>query len=415
MDNACKFIGKNIIRRGAIEKLTGEAVFSADVELDSPLVLKALRSGRAHAEVVGIDPAKALEVEGVVAVFTAKDIPGKNLTGIINKDQPVLASDKVRSIADAVALVAADTEEAANRALSAIEVTYRDLPAVFDPEEAMGPNAPKVHAKGNILIARAVRRGDSERAFERCQSVIEKTYRTSMVEHNYLEPDAGAGFVDDDGTLVVYASTQNPHYDHKELVSLLALEDDQVRVIQAATGGGFGSKLDLNVQGFIALALYHLKRPVRYIYTREESYLATAKRHPLLIRMKTGCDDKGRLLAMKATIICDTGAYGSYGIAVANRAAVQATGPYAIDNVDIQSYCVYTNSPFCGAMRGFGTPQIAFAHESQIDLHAEELLIDPLEIRLINAHRPGTKTATGQTLNASIGITECLAGAETLL
>ncbi len=408
MDNACKFIGKNIIRRGAIEKLTGEAVFSADVELDSPLVLKALRSGRAHAEVVGIDPAKALEVEGVVAVFTAKDIPGKNLTGIINKDQPVLASDKVRSIADAVALVAADTEEAANRALSAIEVTYRDLPAVFDPEEAMGPNAPKVHAKGNILSVRKVRRGDAERAFERCQSVIEKTYRTSMVEHNYLEPDAGAGFVDDDGTLVVYASTQNPHYDHKELVSLLALEDDQVRVIQAATGGGFGSKLDLNVQGFIALALYHLKRPVRYVYTREESYLATAKRHPLLIRMKTGCDDKGRLLAMKATIICDTGAYGSYGIAVANRAAVQATGPYEVDNVDIESYCVYTNSPFCGAMRGFGTPQIAFAHESQIDLHAEELLIDPLEIRLINAHRPGTKTATGQTLNASIGITECL-------
>ena len=239
----------------------------------------------------------------------------------------MLASDKVRSIADAVALVAADTEEAANRALSAISRFIRDLPAVFDPEEAMGANAPKVHEKGNILSVRKVRRGDTEQAFERCQSVIEKTYRTSMVEHNYLEPDAGAGFVDDDGTLVVYASTQNPHYDHKELVSLLALNDDQVRVIQAVTGGGFGSKLDLNVQGFIALALYHLKRPVRYVYTREESYLATAKRHPLLIRMKTGCDDKGRLLAMKATIICDSGAYGSYGIAVANRAAVQAAAP----------------------------------------------------------------------------------------
>ena len=408
MDNPSKFIGKNILRSGAFEKLRGEAVFSADVELDSPLVLKALRSGRAHADVVGIDPAKALGLDGVVAVFTAKDIPGKNLLGIINKDQPLLASNKVRSIADAVALVAADTEEAANSALSAIEVTYRDLPAVFDPEEAMGPNAPKVHEKGNILSVRKVRRGDTEQAFERCKSVIEKTYRTSMVEHNYLEPDAGAGFVDNDGTLVVYASTQNPHYDHKELVSLLALEDDQVRVIQAATGGGFGSKLDLNVQGFIGLALYHLKRPVRYVYTREESYLATAKRHPLLIRMKTGCDDKGRLLAMKATIICDSGAYGSYGIAVANRAAVQATGPYEVENVDIQSYCVYTNRPFCGAMRGFGTPQIAFAHESQIDLHAEELMVDPLEIRLINAHRLGTKTATGQTLNASVGIGECL-------
>ena len=151
MDNPAKFIGKNILRSGALEKLRGQAVFSADIEIDSPLVLKALRSGRAHAEVVGIDPARALGVEGVVAVFTAKDIPGKNLFGLINKDQPLLVSDKVRSIADAVALVAADTEAAANSALSAIEVTYRDLPAVFDPEEAMGPNAPRVHEKGNIL------------------------------------------------------------------------------------------------------------------------------------------------------------------------------------------------------------------------------------------------------------------------
>ena len=149
-------------------------------------------------------------------------------------------------------------------------------------------------------------------------------------------------------------------------MSLLALEDRPGPRYSGCYRGGFGSKLDLNVQGFIGFALYHLKRPVRYVYSREESYLATAKRHPLLIRMKTGCDGKGRLLAMKATIICDTGAYGSYGIAVANRAAVQATGPYEIENVDIQSYCVYTNRPFCGAMRGFGTPQIAFAHESQI-------------------------------------------------
>ena len=408
MDNPAKFIGKNILRSGTLEKLRGQAVFSADIEIDSPLVLKALRSGRAHAEVVGIDPARALGVEGVVAVFTAKDIPGKNLFGLINKDQPLLVSDKVRSIADAVALVAADTEAAANSALSAIEVTYRDLPAVFDPEEAMGPNAPRVHEKGNILSVSKVRKGDVERAFERCRSVIEKTYRTSMVEHNYLEPDAGAGFVDVDGALAVYASTQNPHYDHKELVSLLALDDDRVRVIQAVTGGGFGSKLDLNVQGFIGLALYHLKRPVRYVYSREESYLATAKRHPLVIRMKTGCDEKGRLLAMKATIICDTGAYASYGVAVANRAAVHATGPYEVENVDVQSYCVYTNRPFCGAMRGFGTPQIAFAHESQIDLHAKELSVDPLEIRLLNALRPGSKTSTGQTLTSSVGITECL-------
>lgn len=408
MNNSFKFLGKNIPRSCAPEKLRGQAEFSADIELDSPLVLKALRSGRAHAEVLGIDFAEALKIDGVKAVFTAKDIPGKNLFGIINKDQPLLASDKVRSAADAVALVAAETEEAAESALGVIKIAYKDLPAVFDPAEAMNPDAPQVHEKSNILFTRKIRKGDSHQAFERCVSVIEKTYRTSMVEHNYIEPDAGAGFVEEDGTLVVYASTQNPHYDHKELTSLLGLGEEQVRVIQAATGGGFGSKLDLNVQGFIGLALYHLRRPVRYVYSREEAYIATAKRHPMLIKMKTGADENGRLLALKATIICDTGAYASYGIPVADRAAVHSTGPYEIENVDVQSYCVYTNNPFAGAMRGFGTPQIAFAHESQIDLHARELGLDPLDVRLINAHRPGTKTATGQTLGSSTGIAECL-------
>ena len=192
-------------------------------------------------------------------------------------------------------------------------------------------------------------------------------------------------------------------------MTLLGLADEKVRIIQAATGGGFGSKLDLNVQGFIGLALYHLRRPVRYVYTREEAYLATAKRHPLSMRMKTGADENGRLLAMQATIICDTGAYASYGPAVANRAPVHATGPYAIENVDIQSFGVYTNNPFCGAMRGFGTPQIAFAHESQIDLHAQDLGLDPLAVRMLNAHRVGSTTATGQVLSASVGIGDCLA------
>ena len=181
-----------------------------------------------------------------------------------------------------------------------------------------------------------------------------------------------------------------------------------MRIIQAATGGGFGSKLDLNVQGFIGLALFYLKRPVRYIYTREEAYLATAKRHPMTLTVKTGTDADGRLMAIKAHIVCDTGAYGSYGIAVASRVAVHVTGPYEIKNVDIECHCVYTNKPFCGAMRGFGAPQAAFAHESQIDLHASQLGMDPLEIRLKNCLRVGSETATGQVLTASVGIGECL-------
>jgi CO/xanthine dehydrogenase Mo-binding subunit len=408
MTNTHKAIGKSIERVGARAKVTGQARYSADIELIAPLVLKALRSGRPHAEILAINTEKALRIKGVAAVLTAKDIPGKNLTGIIVKDQPVLMGDKVRSIADPVALVAAETEAAAEEALKSIEVAYRDLPPVFDPEKAMAEDAPRVHAKGNVMVSRTIRRGDAEAAFTRCKSVIEKTYRTTFIEHNTIEPDAGAGFVDSDGTLVIYASTQNPHYDHKDVVAVLGVADEKVRIIQAATGGGFGSKLDLNVQGFIGLALYHLKRPVRYVYTREEAYLATAKRHPLIMRMKTGADEKGRLLAMQATIICDTGAYASYGPAVANRAPVHATGPYAIECVDIRSYGVYTNNPYCGAMRGFGTPQIAFAHESQIELHAQDLGLDPLGVRMLNAHRVGSTTATGQVLSASVGIGDCL-------
>ena len=408
MKTEYKTIGKNVPRFGAPEKVKGAPVFCADIELDHPLVLKVLRSARAHAEILSIDISKALEIEGVAGVFTAADIPGKNLLGIINKDQPLLATGKVRSISDAVALVAAETDEAAERALTAIEVQYRDLPVVSDTDAALAPDAPKIHEKGNLLFTRNIKKGDADAAFADCANVIEKTYRTGMIEHNYLEPDAGVGYVDTDGTLVIHASTQNPHYDHKEVVTLLDLEDDRVRIIQAVTGGGFGSKLDLNVQGFIGLALYHLKRPVRCVYSREEAYLATSKRHPLTICMKSGVDKNGKLLAMKVRAVCDTGAYGSYGIAVATRAAVHATGPYEIGNVDVSCLCVYTNKPFCGAMRGFGAPQMAFAHESQIDLHAEALGIDPITIRQINGLRKGSEIATGQTLTASIGFMACL-------
>ncbi|MFO7600587.1 MAG: xanthine dehydrogenase family protein molybdopterin-binding subunit [Candidatus Desulfacyla sp.] len=383
-------------------------IFCADLELENPLTLKVLRSTRAHARILRIDVERAAKLKGVVRIFTAADIPGKNLAGIINKDHPLLVPDKVRHVGDAVALVATESEEAAESALRAIVVTYEDLPVVHDPEEALKEGAPRIHEKGNLLFTRKIKLGDANKAFSHCAVVVEKVYRTSFLEHTYLEPDAGAGYVEDDGTLTIFASTQNPHYDHSEVVALLGVEPDRVRIIQAATGGAFGSKLDLNVQGFIGLALYHLKRPVRYVYTREEAFLATAKRHPLIINMKTGADREGRLLAMQTRILCDTGAYGSYGIAVASRAAVHATGPYKVPSVDIEALCIYTNSPFAGAMRGFGAPQMAFATESQMDLVAGELGMDPLEIRRLNALREGSTTGTGQELQASVGIGECL-------
>ncbi|MBN2032056.1 MAG: xanthine dehydrogenase family protein [Deltaproteobacteria bacterium] len=401
-------IGSSIPRRGALDRLTGASMFSADFRLENPLALRAVRSPHSHARVLRIDTEEASRMPGVARIFTARDIPGKNLTGIINKDRPLLVEDKVRFVGDPVALVAAETEEAAERAAGAVNVLYEVLPAVYDPADALANEAPLIHEKGNLLFRRRVVRGDAASAFSSCAVVVEETYRTSFLEHCYLEPDAGAGWVDADGTLVIIASTQNPHYDHSEVAALLGVEDGRIRIIQAATGGGFGSKLDLNMQGFIGLALYHLQRPVRCVYSREETFIATSKRHALIMEMKTGAGKDGRLHAMKCRILCDTGAYGSYGIAVASRAAVHAGGPYEIEHVDTEVLCVYTNNPVAGAMRGFGTPQVAFAHESQMDLLAEKLGMDPFEIRRRNALRVGSVTATGQKLEASVGIGECL-------
>jgi len=405
-------IGRSIPRRGAIERLTGACRFSADFRLEDPLTLKAVRSPHSHARILGLDTAEASQLPGVMRIFTARDIPGKNLTGIINKDRPLLVADKVRFAGDPVALVAAETEEAAEEAACAVKVSYELLPAVHEPADALADGAPVIHEKGNLLFRRRVVRGDATAAFSSCAAVVEETYRTSFLEHAYLEPDAGAGWVDTDGTLVIIASTQNPHYDHAEVTALLGVDNNRIRIIQAPTGGGFGSKLDLNMQGFIGLALYHLQRPVRYVYSREESFIATSKRHALVIEMKTGAGKDGRLHAMKCRILCDTGAYGSYGIAVASRAAVHAAGPYEIEHVDTEALCVYTNNPVAGAMRGFGTPQVAFAHESQMDLLAEKLGMDPFEIRRRNALRVGSVTATGQKLAASVGIGECLDAVE---
>ncbi|MFA6221826.1 MAG: xanthine dehydrogenase family protein molybdopterin-binding subunit [Desulfomonilaceae bacterium] len=401
-------IGLNVTRLGAESKLLGEAVFSSDVILENCLCLKVLRSNEHHALIESIDTQEALNTTECVAVFTFRDIPGVNRFGIINKDQPLLADTKVRFIGDAVALVAAVSEEAAQIAASRIRIKYRKLPPIFDPEEALSPGAAKIHDKGNLLGTRLIRKGVPELAFRKAEVVIERTYQTGFVEHAYLEPDAGAAFLDTDGTIQIYATTQNPHYDQADVARLLGLPENKVRIIQAVTGGGFGSKLDLNTQGFLGLAVYHLKRPVRMTYSREEAFLCTPKRHPLKIKYKSAADTDGRLLAVDVKIVGDTGAYGSYGLAVVTRSAAHATGPYEVPNVHIESIFAYTNNPIAGAMRGFGVPQLAFAHESQMDLLAEAIGISPLEIRRRNALRLGSTTATKQELRASVGIGPCI-------
>jgi nicotinate dehydrogenase large molybdopterin subunit len=408
-DKILKTVGTNARRVGALERVTGEALFAADMHVEGAVTLVALRSDRPHARIANIDLARALETPGCLRIFTAKDIPGRNRLGIINKDQHLLADHKVRCVGDPIALVAAETLEAAQQALASMRVTYEDLPAVFDPEEALRPGAPLIHESGNLLGRRVVKRGSPEEAFKQADVVVERIYTTPHIEHTYLEPDAGLGYVDQDGTVVVHASTQNPHYDQKDVADLLGIDESKVRIVQAATGGGFGSKLDLNVQGFVGLAAYLLNRPARMVYTREEAYLCTSKRHPLKIHYKSGATRDGRLIAADVRILGDTGAYASYGLAVVTRSAVHATGPYEVPNLYAEAQFAYTNNPMAGAMRGFGVPQVSFAHESQMDLLAEALEMSPLEIRLRNCWRIGSLTPTRQELTASVGIGATLA------
>ncbi|MEE4364045.1 MAG: xanthine dehydrogenase family protein molybdopterin-binding subunit [Desulfotignum sp.] len=402
------YVGQSVIRHGGRGLVTGRTVFAEDTQPLDMLVLKALRSEKCHADILGIEAAAARKVPGVAAVFTAADIPGKNRYGVIVKDQPLLAHDKIRFAGEAVALVAAEDEAAADEALAAIDVHYRDLAPVMDPETALAPETALVHEQGNLLNRKTVRKGDVEKGFRQSDIIVEHTYHTQLAEHSYLEPDAGTGTIDEHGVFTLRVCTQNPHYDRKDLASLLGIDEAKIRIIQTATGGGFGSKLDLTVQGFIALALFHLQCPVKMLFSREEVFLATSKRHPARITLKTGVQQNGRIMALKARILFDTGAYSSYGTPIAMRAAIHITGPYNVEHVDVESTSVYTNNPVAGAMRGVAIVQTTFACESQMDVMAQKLGIDPLEFRRINAMTAGSITATGQQLHSSVGILKTL-------
>ena len=403
-----KQVGIEIRKVDALEKVLGSARYGADQTLEHALHLKVVRSKKPHARIVSIQIDEAVRVPGVEKVFTAKDIPGKNLIGIITKDQPVLASDRVRYIGDAVALVAARSAEAAEEAAHKVSVRYEDLPFISSPEEAFKPYAPSIHEKGNLLIEFQVIRGDVQAGFKEADFIAEQIYATTWVEHAYLEPDAGVAYQDEEGRITVVCPTQNVHYDQKDVASTLALPLEKVRIIQSVTGGGFGGRLDITVHCFLALAVYHLKKPVKIVYSREEVFQGTSKRHPLKIHYKSGVKKEGTLTAVEVNILGDSGAYASYGVAVCVRSAVHATGPYFVPNVKVRSQMVYTNNPWSGAMRGFGVPQMAFAHESQMDLLAQGLKLDPIELRLKNALQIGAETATGQTLTASVGIGKTL-------
>ena len=403
----CEVVGRSVRRVDSRDKLTGNAQYAGDISFPGMVHAKVLRSDRPHAKVLAIRTAAALAHPGVVAVLTHADIPGKNVIGRDRPDQTALCVDKVRYVGDAVALVVAETEAAAEAALAMIEVDYEDIPGVFSPEEALRPDAPAVHEGGNLLMERTLLKGDPGRAMGEADVVIRNTYRTPMVEHAYMEPEAGVAIFEG-GRATVWMPSKYAHFDQRELSVVLGIAPENLRVVNTTVGGCFGDKTSLSAGYYAALAAVVTGRPARVVYSRQESFIATRKRHPFTIDFTLGATRQGKLMAAKIAILADGGAYSASSPTVMAKALIHAAGPYDIPHVAMKLTFAYTNNPVGGSMRGLGVPQTAFAHESQIDLLARELGMDPFELRLKNAMRPGTLTATGQQLGNSVALGETI-------
>ncbi|GFP24731.1 hypothetical protein HKBW3S25_00168 [Candidatus Hakubella thermalkaliphila] len=409
LERSYQVVGQSVARKDAVLKAKGDTKYADDLFVEGMVYAKALRSEYPHAEILGIDTREAEATPGVIAVLTAKDVPGHNGFGLIFPHQPVLARDKVRYVGDAVALVVAETQDIAEEALRKIRVDYRELRGVFTPQEALLPDAPKIHDEGNILKHHKIRRGDIDKGFAEADVIIEGRSYTPFIEHAYLEPEASLAIPEKDGCLTVYSASQGVFTDRDQISAILNLPKEKVRVIHLPTGGAFGGKEEPVVQVLSALAAYHTKRPVKVVFSRKESIRVHPKRHAQYLHYRTGAAREGRIVAVEVEILGDTGAYASLGAEVLFRSACFSCGPYRIPNVKVDAYAVYTNNVPCGAMRGFGNPQPAFAAESQMDRVAEQLGLDPLEIREINALEEGDTTITGHILESSVGIKESLA------
>lgn len=400
-------VGKNIIRVDAYSKVTGTAVYPQDIYLDNMVYGKTLRSEKSHAK-IKVDVSEAEKVEGVLKVFTYKDVPNKNAHGVVFKDHEVFASEKVIRIGEPIAFIVGETQKACDEGYKKIKVDYEELPAVFDPIEAMKEDSPKVHGDTNIIYQYKLRQGDIEDGKKKCKYIVENIYKSPMVEHAFLQPEAGLSYLEEDGTIVVVVATQYPHYDREEVAINLGIPEEKVKIINTAVGGAFGAREDISPQIHLALGAMVLKRPIKVIYSREESFLTHSKRHPMIMKYKTGADENGILQYMEAEIFGDSGAHCSWAINVLRKAGVHATGPYVIPNVKVDAYAVYTNNPFTGAMRGFGATQVPIAHEQQMDMLAEKLGMDPIEFRMKNIFRKGSMTATGQVLTDSVPLDKCI-------
>ncbi len=406
-------VGARMAKVDGAAKLTGAEAFGADRFPEDALHLRVVRSPhhRARFALGDFAPLRA-KYPGLVAILTWRDVPGSNLYGIYatGKDQPVLAVDKARYRGEAVLALVGDKHTVHAIRDEELPLAWTRLEPVIGAATALGAGAPRVQPakQGNVLTRGRVVKGNVEKGYRAAAFKAEGDWQTSFVEHAYIEPEAGwARRVGD--RIEIHVTTQTPYMDRDEVALIMGLEKGQVRVVPTACGGGFGGKLDLSVQPLIAIAAWKLERPVACVYTRPESMAATTKRHPATIRARAACAADGRLTAFEMHGDFDTGAYASWGPTVADRVPVHGTGPYFVPNVKNTTIAVHTNGPPSGAFRGFGVPQAAIAHEALYDMLAEKCGIDPLEFRLINAIKTGDATATGQVLQHSAGLPQCLA------
>ncbi|MBN9243090.1 MAG: molybdopterin-dependent oxidoreductase [Mesorhizobium sp.] len=408
-------VGARIARLDGVPKVTGVEAFGGDSFLADALAVLVVRSPHHHARFAFGDlKAWAGARPGVVGVYTAADIPGKNCFGVIAPfaDQPALAEGVARFRGEAVAIVAAERDAVADLDLSDIPVEWTELPAMLVPAEAQANGAPLVHANrpGNLLTKGFVEHGDPEVALAGAAVAATQTIETSYVEHAYIEPEAGYATWDGD-TLTVVACTQAPYMDRDDTAKVLGLAPDKVRIVPTAVGGGFGSKLDVSLQPLIGLVAMKTGRPAALAYTRSESMTSTTKRHPAVMRASIGADARGRITGMVFESDFNTGAYASWGPTVANRVPVHASGPYRTPNYRAEGRAIHTNGPISGAFRGFGVPQATIMQETLYDELAERLGIDRLAFRLANCLRDGDETVTGQKLEG-VGIAACLEALE---
>ena len=401
-------VGTDVRRVDAIEKVTGQAKYTADYLVENALIARPVWSRYPHALIRKIDKGPALQIAGVECVFTSEDIPGENQCGYYTDDQPFIASKKVRHVGDMVAVVVARDAEGAWAGADAVRVEYGELPAAFEPKAALAGRF-KIHEEkspGGVHVTK----GDVDRAFQESDVVVERTYSAGSQDHAYLEPEAAIAIPEGRHGLTVISTNQNPFRTRNTVARVLGRPQSEVRIITPYLGGGFGGKDTYGpiISTLAALAAEHTGRAALVVFTRHESFAYRYKRCPFEIRYKSGATKEGKLKAIEVEYTCDAGGYSAHVLGLMKRAAYHATGVYEVPNCKVTGLAVYTNNVPVAAFNGFGNPQMGFAIESQIDLLAEALSIDPVEFRLNNALVPGSRTGTGQVLDHSVGIKELI-------